>query len=73
MFLIQKNEKTAIPLVCTTCLRTGGETNDCKKLASFHIPGMEMLPNSLKCTTFKLESINPTSSNSYRMPVAHEE
>lgn len=73
MFLIQKNEKTAIPLVYTTCLRTGGERNYCKKLASFRIPGMEMLPNSLKYTTFTLKSINPASSNSYKVPIAHEE
>lgn len=73
MFLIQKNEKTAIPLVCTTCLGTGGETNYCKKLASFRIPGAEMLPNSLKYTAFKLKSINPPSSNSYKVPIAQEE
>lgn len=55
------------------CLRTGGETNYNKKLASFHIPGTEMLPNSLKYTSLKLERRNPSSSNSHKQPIAHKE
>lgn len=55
------------------CLRTGGETNCYKKLASFHTPGTEMLPNSLKYTSLKLKSIIPSSSNSHNQPIAHKE
>lgn len=41
-------------------------------LASFHTPGTERLPNSLKYTSLKL-SINPSSSNSHNQPIAHKE
>ena len=57
----------------TIYLRTGGKTSYYKKLASFQVPGTEMLPNSLNVQAFKPERINPSSSNSYKQPIAHEE
>lgn len=63
---LEEWKNQAIPRVYVICVRPGRETNDNKKLASFHIPEQKCFQ-----TVLKLERINPSSLNSYKHPIAH--